>query len=179
MNRIVRWLLTLVLVFSFVGGVAIALPITGVSAATTANVTLTALPLYIHITCNVSSPYAFGAVAESSTTNSSTTHFGIANFSNCQTDQTIGVNATIWSGGVTWAHAEDAVPDTDTAGLQAQRGGTWGSGLVIIRYTDPLKIYEDCPASTEYAFGISLLAPTLNTDNISKTITLVVTAAAG
>lgn len=150
---------------------------TAAQAATTADVTVTATPEYIAITDNVTT-YDFGVVAASSTTNSSTTHFGITNTSSVETDMTISVTTSTWSGGVTWTHSDTATPGADTAGLQSQRGGTWGSDVVIVKNTSPNYIYENCPATTDFDYGISLLAPTSYTDAVEKSITLRITAAA-
>ena len=87
-----------------------------VSAATTADVTVTATPEYIAVSDNAAS-YDFGVVATSSTTNTSTAHVGITNSSTVQTDITISVTSATWSGGVTWTHSDTATPGADTAGL--------------------------------------------------------------
>lgn len=123
--------------------------------------------------------YDFLAVEESSTPSTSTTYFAIDNNSTMQTDQTIGVTTSTWEGGIPWDHAEDAVPGPDLAGLKANRGGTWGTGDIIVKYSSPNYIYENCPATTDYSFGLQLLAPTSFSDGAEKQIIVRITAMAG
>lgn len=179
-TRIVKELTVVRLVLAFVLAV---LPIAGLlpltaMAATTADVSVNATPSYVAITISPTS-YNFAVVAASSTTNTTTTYFTITNTSSIQTDQTLGVTATTWSGGTVWNHAEDAVPGADLAGLNSQKGGTWGSDVVIVRNGTPLDIATNQAANTNYQFGISLKAPTSFSDGVEKTITMRVTAAAG
>ena len=153
-------------------------PAAGVFAATTADVTVTATPAFISISVDFTD-YDFGVVAESSTPSSTTSYFTITNTSTVQTDQTIGVTTTTWSGGIPWDHAEDAVPGPDLAGLKANRGGTWGTGDIIVKNASPNYIYENCPASTGYSFGLKLWAPTSFSDGVQKQIVVRITAVAG
>lgn len=121
----------------------------------------------------------FGVVAASSTPSTTTTYFTIDNNSTIQTDQTISVTTATWSGGVTWTHSDTATPNTNTAGLKANKGGTWGTGDIIVKYTAPNYIYENCPALTDYSFGLKLIAPTGYTDGVQKQIIVRITAVAG
>jgi hypothetical protein len=123
--------------------------------------------------------YNFGIVTASSTPYTTTTYFTITNASTMQTDQTIAVTTSTWSGGVGWTHSDTATPGTNTAGLLANRGGTWGTGDVIVKYSSPNYIYENCPASTNYSFGLKLIAPTGYTDGAQKQIVVRITAVAG
>ena len=123
--------------------------------------------------------YGFGLVDESTTTNTTTNYFTIDNTSGVQTDQTISVTTTTWSGGITWTHSDTATSGTDTAGLKANKGGTWGIGDVIIKYTSPNFIAENQAALTDYSFGLSLISPTVHNDGVQKTIVVRVTAVAG
>ena len=141
------------------------------SAATTADVTVQATPEYIDITCNVST-YNYGNVATSVTINSTTTHFGITNSSSIQTDETISVTTSTWSGGATWTHDDGGSPGADTAALLSNRGGTWGTGDVIVKNASPNYIYENCPSGTDYDFGLGLHTPTSFSDGVQKQITL-------
>jgi hypothetical protein len=147
-------------------------------AATDADVTVTATPSFIAIADNQSS-YDFGVVASSSTPYTPTDWCAITNTSSVQTDITIAVTTSTWSGGVTWTHSDTSTPGEDTAGLKANRGGSWGTGDVIIKYDTPNYIYEDCPATTNFAYGLKLWAPTSFTDAVQKEITVRVSAAAG
>jgi len=147
-------------------------------AATTADIDVTATPAYVAITCDQVS-YDFGVVAESATPSTTTSWATITNTSSVQTDQTISVTAAIWAGGVTWTHADTGTPGVNTAGLLSNRGGTWGVSDVIIKNAAPGFIYENCPATTPYSFGLKLMAPTGFTDGIQKSITVRITAAPG
>jgi hypothetical protein len=123
--------------------------------------------------------YNFGSVAESSTYNTTTTYFTLTNASSIQTDQTINVTTSNWTGGVGWIHSDTCTPGVNTAGLKANRGGTWGTGDVIVPYSTSNYIYENCPASTNYTFGLKLYTPTEFTDGSVKTIIVRITAVAG
>lgn len=147
-------------------------------AATTADVTVTATPSYVAITSSQTS-YNFGVVAASSTPSTATTWALITNTSTVQTDQTISVLAATWSGGVTWTHSDTNAPGADTAGMLSNKGGTWGTGDVIIKYTTPNDIATNQAALTNYSFGLKLTAPTSFTDGVEKSITVRVSAAAG
>jgi hypothetical protein len=146
-----------------------------VGAATTADITVNATPQYITISVNIST-YDFGTVANGSVTNTTGGHFGITNDSGVQTDQTIGVTSANWTGGVGWVHNATCTPGKATAGMKAQRvGQSW----VIVKYSSPNYIYENCAASTNYSFDLSLHAPTEFTDEVEKSIVVRITAAAG
>ena len=147
-------------------------------AATTADVTVTATPAFVGISVSPTSQ-AYGVIASSARPSTITTYFTITNSSTVQTDQTISVTTTTWSGGVTWAHSETATPGADTAGLKANKGGTWGTGDVIVKNGTPNDIATDQAATTNYQFGLKLWAPTSFGDGVEKSITVRVTAAAG
>ena len=147
-------------------------------ADTTADVTVTATPAYVAIADDQAS-HDFGVVAASSTPSTATDWCGITNTSTVQTDITISVTTATWSGGVTWTHSDTCTPGENTAGMKANRGGTWGVGDVIIKNGSPEYIYENCPALTDFDYGIKLWAPTSFTDGVEKTITVRVSAAAG
>ncbi len=125
--------------------------------------------------------YDFGTVTESSTTNTTTTYFTIDNTSTMQTDQTISVTTANWtSAGVPWVHSDNATAGVDTAGLKANKAGTWGTGDIIIKYNATWNdIATNQAANTDYQFGLSLIAPSSFTDGVQKTIIVRVTAASG
>lgn len=169
----IRWLWAFILVAALFFGYA-----APVSAATDADVTVTATPEYIAISDNVSA-YDFGVVSASSTSNTSTSYVGITNGSSVQTDITISVTGATWTGGVAWTHSDTATPGADTVGLLSNRGGSWGTGDVIVKNASPNYIYENCAALTDFDYGIGLHAPTSFSDGVEKSNTLRVTAAAG
>lgn len=123
--------------------------------------------------------YDFGVVATSSTPYTATNYFTIDNTSSMQTDQTISVTTNTWSGGVGWAHSDTAEAGSDQVGLKANKGGSWGTGDVIVKYTSPNYIAEDQAATTDYSFGLQLIAPTVVTDGVEKSVTVRISAAAG
>lgn len=147
-------------------------------AATTADITVTATPNYVAITCNQST-YDFAGVDAGVDENTTTSWATIDNTSSVQTDQTISVTTATWAGGVTWTHSDTATAGSDQAGLKANKGGTWGVGDVIIKNSSPNYIAENQAATTDYSFGIKLIAPTAFTDGVQKSITVRVTAVAG
>jgi len=145
-------------------------------AATTADVTVTATFAFVGISANASS-YNFGVVAASSTTNTPLTLVAITNSSTVATNITISVTASTWTGGVAWTHSDTATPGADTVGLKA--GKTGGSvSDVIVKYASPNAIYSNCPASTNFTYGMQLLAPTSGSDGVQKSNTVRLTAAA-
>lgn len=166
-------------IFSILLALALILiPSVSAFAATTADVTVTATPAYIAIADDQAS-YDFGVVAASATPSTATDWCAVTNTSTVQTDITIAVTAATWAGGVTWTHSDTCTPGENTAGMKANRGGTWGVSDIIIKYTSPEYIYENCPASTSFDYGIKLWAPTSFTDGVEKSNTVRVSAAAG
>lgn len=122
--------------------------------------------------------YDFGVVAESTEPYTATDYFTITNNSTMQTDQTISVTSSTWTGGNAFTHSDTATPGADTVGLLSNRGGTWGVSDVIVKFSSPNYIYENCPATTSYDFGIKLLSPTSASDGAEKTNTVRITATA-
>ncbi len=147
-------------------------------AATTADVTVSATPNFVGIAVDIG-VQNFAGVDAGVDEQTITTYFTIDNTSSVQTDQTIAVTTTTWAGGVTWAHSETATGGADTAGLKANKGGTWGVGDVIVRNGTPLYIAENQAANTDYSFGLKLIAPTSFGDGVQKTITVRITAVSG
>ena len=145
-------------------------------AATTADVTVTATPAFVGISTNQTS-YGFGVIGVSTVTNTTTSYFPIANASSVETDQNIRVTTATWSGGVTWTHSDTAAQGVNTAGLKANKGGSWGTGDVIVKFNATWNdIATNQPALGDYSFGLQLLAPTEFTDGVQKQIVVRVTA---
>lgn len=169
-----RYLLTLLAVFAL-----LLFTVTPAIAATTADLTVTATPSGIAVTDNATT-YDFGTVAASSTTNTTTNYVGITNTSSIQTDITIATTTENWSGGTEWVQDDAATPGADTAGMNSNRGGTWGTGEVPVESPgSPQYIYENCPALTDFDYGLSLLAPTSFSDYTQKSIIVRIEAVAG
>jgi hypothetical protein len=162
-------------IFAIAMTIMFAIPTLG---ATTADVTVTATPEYIAIADNATT-CDFGTVAASSSTNTSTSYIAITNTSSVQTDITVAVTGATWTGGTPWTHSDTATAGADTVGLKANRAGTWGTGDVIVKNASPNYIYENCPATTNFNYGLALIAPTSFSDGVQKTNTVRVTAVAG
>lgn len=147
-------------------------------AATTADVTVTFTPQSVAIADDQAS-YDFGTQDASATPYTATDWCEITNTSNVQTDITIAVTGNTWTGGNAYTHDDTATPGADTVGLKANRDGTWGVGDVIVKYSSPNYIYENCPATTNFSYGLKLYVPTSFSDYVEKTNTVRVSAAAG
>lgn len=158
--------------------IAVIIPTTTVSAATTQDITVTATPAYVSISCN-QTDLDYGVVAANITSNTTTNWATIDNTSTVQTDQTIGVTTSTWAGGVTWTHSDTCTVAEDTAGMKANKNGTWGTGDVIVKYSSPNYIAENQAADTDYYFGLSLWTPESFTDGVEKTITVRISAVSG
>ena len=138
-----------------------------VFASTNAEVTVNATPEYIGITVNVTD-YDFAGVGAGTWTNTTTGHFGITNTSTVTTNNTIKVLASTWIGGTPWTHSDTATPGSDTVALKSNKGGSWGTGDVIVAYTNPLVLASSQAAMTDWAFGLALGAPTEFSDGVQK-----------
>jgi len=144
-------------------------------AATSADVTVTATPAFISISV-LPIDYDFGTVAESATPETTTSYFTITNSSSVVTDNTVGVTTSAWSGGIGWTHSDTCTPGTDTAGLKANKGGTWGTGDVIVKFNSPNILADDQAITTNWSFGLKLYAPTVFNDGVEKSIIVRITA---
>lgn len=171
MKRLLGMLVAILLVF---------IPVVSVGAQSTADVTVNATPAYISITV-APTAYSFGVVTESAVTNTTTDYFTVTNTgTTVTTNNTISVNASSWqSAGTGWTHSDTATAGANTVGLEANKGGSWGSGDVVVQYTTPQILAQDQAASTNWDFGLQLRAPTSFTDGQTNTILVTVTAAYG
>ena len=140
-----------------------------------ADVTVTATPTYVSITVSPTT-YDFGVVTDSATPSTTTTYFTITNSSSVATNNTIAVTTATWSGGVAWTHSDTATAGADTAGMKANKGGTWGTGDVIVKYASPEILAASQTANTDWSFGLKLLAPTSFSDGVQKSIIVRITA---
>lgn len=169
-----RWLIVLVVL------VALLLP-TATFALTTADVVITATPSFISISVSPGTWTVTGTIAASTTENTTTTYFTVTNTSSIITDQTISVNTTDnWTGGTEWIHSDTCVPAANTVGLKANKGGTWGTGDIIVKRIaqSPNLIADNQTATTNYNFGLSIWTPTSFLDGTAKSVTARITAAA-
>lgn len=175
LGRLALTLALLVLICPVVGGLVLA---GEVQAVTTANVTILITPGAIGITDNVTS-IDFGTVVTSGEVYVDESYIGITNASTVETDITIGTtNETMTGTGTPWTIAADGNAGADTVGLLANRGGTWSSGDIVIKYASPNYIYEDCPALTDFDYGIKIKLPTSVSDTNQKGNEVVITASA-
>ncbi len=136
-------------------------------AATTATVSVNATPKFISISVSPIG-YDFGAVAESTSTNTTTNYFTVTNTSSVTTNVTIGMLTSNWTGGVQWLHSDTNTPGADTCGMLANKAGTWGTSDVTVKYSGPDKLATNQTATTDFNFGLSLTAPTSFGDGILK-----------
>ena len=146
-------------------------------AATTADVTVTATPSFVSI-ANSSSTYDFGTITVNTTSQSATNAFTVTNTSSVPINVSIATTTTTWSGGTGWTHSDTAAAGADTAGLKANPGGSWGTGDVIIKNASPNNIVSSQAASTNFNWGIQLIAPTSFSDGVQKQIIVRLTARA-
>lgn len=147
-------------------------------ADTTADVTILVTPGSVGASDNVTT-IDYGTVITGGTAQTLTAYIGITNTSTVISDHTISVTGNTWTGGATaWTHSDTATAGADTVGLKANRGGTWGVGDIIVKYSTPNYIYENCPVSTNYDYGLQILLPTSTTVTDQKTNTVRVTVAA-
>lgn len=175
MKRIMKtkWFRILAVVFAVM---MLGIPVAPTFAATTADVTVTATPSYIAIGVTPNT-YDFGIVAASSnTTTANTTYFLISNNSSVTTNMTISVTGATWTGGTPWTHSDTATVGADTVALYANAGGTFGTGDVIVKNAAPNKIKTNQAATTNFSYGLDLLAPTSFSDGVQKTNVVRVTA---
>ena len=157
----------------------VVVPAAGVFAATTADVTVNATPAFISITVSYPgspTPYDFGTVAESATPSTTTSYFTITNSSSVLTDNTVGVTTATWSGGDGWTHSDTCTPAANTAGLKANKGGTWDTDDVIVKFSSPNILADDQAITTDWNFGLKLYAPTSFSDGVEKEIIVRITA---
>lgn len=146
-------------------------------AATTDTVEVTATPEFISISVTPID-YDYEGVAESSTESTITTYFAVDNTSSVITDVEIYVTGD-WTGGVGWTHSDTATPGADTAGMKANKGGTWETGDVIVKKTSAYElIADDQAADTDFDFGLKLYAPTSFGDGVEKANTVTLSSAA-
>ena len=124
------------------------------------------------------SSYNFGVVQASSTPSTVTNYFTIDNTSTMITNNTVSVTTATWSGGVTWTHSDTATAGVNTAGLLANKNGTWGVSDVIVKYDTPNTLAASQAASTDWYFGLKLITPTSFTDGVQKQIITRITASA-
>lgn len=165
--RIIGFLMALVLVL---------IPVSSVAAGTTADVTVNATPAFVSISVNVST-YTFGVVAVSTNYSTGQGQFNITNASTVQTDQTISVTGTTWTGGTPWAHAEDGVSGSDIVALYASNNT--GVFNIIVKNGTPNYIYENKAAGGSYLFELRMKTPTVFSDGVVKANTVRVSAAVG
>jgi len=164
----------LVLVFLAVLMIATTVPAV---ASTTTDLTVTATPTHISISVS-GSPYDFTTVAASATPSTATDYFTVTNGSTVAIDVEIYVTGD-WTGGVGWTHSDTATAGADTAGLSANKGGSWGTGDVIVKKSAAYeKIATAQAATTNFDFGLKLYAPTSFSDGVEKSVTVRLSAAA-
>lgn len=120
--------------------------------------------------------YNFGNVSEGSSTLSGLTRFTLTNHSGYAINVT--VSGTDMTGGTAWTLSDTATPGTNIYGLKAGLADN-SDYNVVVRKNAPYNILMPGMASGETAqWGIMLLAPTTFSDEVTKTGTVTLTAAA-
>ncbi len=159
--------------------VLILLPASGVLAATTDTVTITATPSYIGI-ANSQSTFDFGVIAASSTPNTTTAWATITNTSTVAIDINLASNG--WSGTSSWTYG---TAGADTAQLKASgtnggTGGSTGAGAYdkLIPTTGGVVLADALAVAANVVWEMQLDAPTSFTFGDEQTTTVTLTATA-
>ena len=142
-------------------------------AATNADVTVTAAGAYVSYTANQTS-YAFGTIAASSTTNTTGTWVLFTNTSSVSTNISVKMLANTWtSSGSGWTHS-DSASNNNTVAMKANSSNstTWATSVFIKYSASFSEIGTAIAANSNYASGLSLLAPTIFTDGASNNNTI-------
>ena len=164
-----------ILVGFLVGVLAVLLIALPVMAGTTGDIVVSATPQPVSISLSPTT-YDFGSCEPSSTPSSVTNYFTVDNNSGIVTNNTVSVTSSSWAGGVGWAHSDTATAGADTAGIKANKGGTWGAGDVIVKYASPNALASSQAANSDWSFGLKLWSPTSMSDTAQKSITVRITA---
>jgi hypothetical protein len=151
------------------GAILVALPMSGVFAATTQDVTITATPTFISIS-NLPISFGFGVVAAGSGNSTGETHFTITNGSTVAIDLSIGCNG--WSGTSSWTYG---APGADTAQLKASPGS--GGYTITVPNGSTAALLSNVATSTNPQWGLQLQAPTSFSHGAAQTTTVTVSAA--
>lgn len=153
--------------------VLVLMPISGVGAATTQDVSVNATPAYVTIS-NTPDNYGFGTVAVSTNTSTAQGYFNITNSSTVNIDIAISCNAT-WAGGNTWTHSDTGTPGSTTAALYCSQDD---SGFdIIVKNGTPNDLISNT-ALDNIEWELRLCSPTVYDDGVLKTNTVTLTATA-
>ena len=165
--------------------VATVLPVTGVFAATTATVTITATPEYLAVT-NDSGNWVIGGIASATTVYFTADSLIMAeplvdgdmkgtltNTGSVASD--INIKCADFTGGVGWNIREaDNVPGADEAAIRAGITGMANRAAMIqVKNTD-MKLVDNLAAAGTKMWGAELLTGTF-TDGVAKSATLTLT----
>jgi hypothetical protein len=157
------------------------IPATGVLAATSQDVTVTATPSYISITNNsaTGNNYDFGAVTISTTPNTGTGYFTITNDSTVVIDINIKCNG--WSGANSWTYGSPIGADKgflDASSTFGGAGGSSGAGnydVEILNGTDSL-LCDDLAVGNDPDWELQLNTPDSFSFGDQQTTTVTLTA---
>ncbi|MBA7635474.1 hypothetical protein ES703_43078 [subsurface metagenome] len=159
------------LVIAVILAVALAIvPVSGVLADTSQDVTVTATPSYVSIS-NSPIDFDFGTVAAGVDEDTGTGHFTITNGSTVTIDITIVCNG--WSGGTTpWTYGPAAA---DTGELKASDGD--GTYDVTVDDTTPAALASSVSAGAPVSWELELDAPISFSHGAEQTTTVTLSAA--
>jgi hypothetical protein len=122
---------------------------------------------------NPLSTYDFGTVNEGATASTTLNYFTLTNNSGYAVNITI--SATDMTGGTAWTLSDTATAGADTYGLMA---GTSSFNIIVKKNSPFNTLVSGLSAGSSQAWGLQLLAPTSMSDNVVKTGTVTLTAAA-
>jgi len=150
-------------------------PFAVASAATSADVSVTARGAFVSYTAGQTT-YNFGTVAASSTTNTTVGWLVFTNLSSVTTNISVQMLATTYtSTGAGWTHSDTAA-GVNTAAMKASSNNgtpTWDASTVFVKFTAPYNwLVSTNPIGSDYKTGLSLLAPTSFTDGFSNNNTV-------
>jgi hypothetical protein len=160
------------------------LPMTGVFAATTATVTITATPEFLAIT-NDSGNWTIGAIAEATTVYFTADSLIMAeplvngdmkgtltNTGSVTSD--IAVKCAAFTGGVGWTISTDATPAADEVSIRAGITGMANRAAMVQVITTDTDLKTSLAAAGTIMWGAELLTGTF-TDGVAKSGTLTLT----
>lgn len=142
-----------------------------VSAATTQDVAVDATLSYISIS-NSPALFHFLLVVAGSTSNTTQGEFTVVNTSTVPINVSIGAVTANWtSAGHQWIHDDTGVGKAiDTAGLMSSNNTN--AFNIAVHYVTPQNLTAGWPATTNFQWELSLIAPSEFSDGVLKAMTV-------
>lgn len=117
--------------------------------------------------------YDFGAVGAGSTISTGLDYFTLTNNGEYAVD--VIITATDMTGGIQWTLSDTATPGEDIFGLRTGLSG--GSYNIVVKSSDGNELVGSLGAGGTQDWGLQLLAPTIFSDGVEKSGTVVLTIA--